>query len=373
MPSTLNTVTLSEQLQEYHRLEPLNSGAAPLYRKAGLRALSGTELFKHAQTRGDTLDATATAGLVLAGQLGDMTRGVVLESSYAALRCAEASFANTDVQVAAGTLFDMKPVSFDTLFLAPQTDKGTLRVETELAGATWALRETGQAYVLLHKDQGAKRYEKTLKAHFAETDVLAKSQGWRLTRARGVKQVPDMPEPLCFEAAGLTLQAERGVYAAGKLDPGTEFMLEHLDVTPLLGKRVLDIGCGYGVLALKAALAGADVTALDDELTAIRSGYKNALRYGLDIRFLHSDVNSAFEKDVRFDAVLTNPPFHVGKQVNLVLPTAFIAAAHRHLKPGGSLTLVANAALPYEPLLKVFRSWQTLATNKQFKVLQATK
>ena len=171
----------------------------------------------------------------------------------------------------------------------------------------------------------------------------------------------------------MTLQSERGVYAAGKLDPGTQVMLEALELSPLLGKRVLDIGCGYGILALKAALAGADVTALDDDLAAIRSAYKNALRYALDIRFLHSDVNSALPPDARFDAVLSNPPFHVGKQVRLELPTAFIAAAYQHLKPGGTFTLVANAALPYEPLLNAFESWTTLATNKQFKVLQARK
>ena len=366
-------MTLEQHLNDYHRLELPNSDLG-FYTKAGLRGSGATQLFGNVQARGRTLDASATAGLVLAGQLGHLEEGVVLESSRAALRCAEASFAKqAKIQVAAGSLFDIGAASFDTLFLAPQTDKGNLRVEAELAGAAYALRGEGEAYVLLHKNQGAKRYEKKLRDYFADTQTLTKSQGWRLTRAWGAKESLEPPAPLCFEAAGLTLQSERGVYAAGKLDPGTQVMLEALELSPLLGKRVLDIGCGYGILALKAALAGADVTALDDDLAAIRSAYKNALRYALDIRFLHSDVNSALPPDARFDAVLSNPPFHVGKQVRLELPTAFIAAAYQHLKPGGTFTLVANAALPYEPLLNAFESWTTLATNKQFKVLQARK
>ena len=55
------------------------------------------------------------------------------------------------------------------------------------------------------------------------------------------------------------------------------------------------------------------------------------------------------------------------------VPRAFLAAAYERLRPGGTLTLVANRALPYERELEGFSSWETLFTNSQFKVLRAVR
>ena len=71
--------------------------------------------------------------------------------------------------------------------------------------------------------------------------------------------------------------------------------------------------------------------------------------------------------------MLTNPPFHVGKGVRLELPHAFIAAAYKHLRPGGEMVLVANRALAYESLLARFAYWETLHTAGGFKVLRALR
>ena len=224
----------------------------------------------------------------------------------------------------------------------------------------------------MHKDQGAKRYEKLAKELFGELDVLAKEGGWRLVRAKKVKREGLEVSPLQFSAADLTLQAEPGVFAAGKLDPGTARFLDAVRLAAFAGQRVLELGCGYGVIALKASLAGAAVTATDDDLLAVRSTHRNAAHYGADVRVLHSDVDSELQ-DETFDAVLMNPPFHVGKQVVMDVPGAFLAAAYERLKPGGTLTLVANQALPYERELEKFASWETLFVDGQFKVLRAIR
>jgi 16S rRNA (guanine1207-N2)-methyltransferase len=92
---------------------------------------------------------------------------------------------------------------------------------------------------------------------------------------------------------------------------------------------------------------------------------------GLAIQCLHSDVNS--DLSGKFEIILMNPPFHVGKQVLLELPAAFIAAAYEHLVPGGEVILVANKALGYEVLLKNFTMSNKVAENQQFKVLRAIK
>jgi 16S rRNA (guanine1207-N2)-methyltransferase len=298
--------------------------------------------------------------------------GLIVESSRATLGCLQKSLEHSpDVKLLAGAVWDAPKNQAEMVFLVPSTDKGNARVKAELMGASNVIVENGEAYFVMHKDQGAKRYEKLAETLFGKVEVLDKEDGWRLCKAtKHIDKIYEITR-LQFTALELKLQAESGVYAAGKLDPGTAFLLETYDITSVAGKKVLDMGCGYGLLSLKAALAGAAVTALDDDLLAVRSTYLNTAHYGLDIRTLHSDVNSELHDHETFDVVLMNPPFHVGKQVILDIPKAFIAAAYKHLLPGGELVLVANKTLAYEGLLEYFSFWETLATNQQFKVLRA--
>jgi 16S rRNA (guanine1207-N2)-methyltransferase len=300
--------------------------------------------------------------------------GLIVEGSRATFRGLQKTVGELpNVEVFAGALWDAPKHHAELVFFVPQTDKGNLRVEAELMGACNALKSNGAAYFVMHKDQGAKRYEKKAQELFGYLEVLDKEDGWRLCRTvKHVERVYEIKR-LEFSVLNLKLQAEPGVYAAGKLDPGTAFLLETFDMTLLASKKVLDLGCGYGLLSLKAALADGAVTALDDDLLAVRSTHLNAEHYGLDIRVLHSDVNSELHDEERFDIVLTNPPFHVGKQVILDVPRAFIAAAYKHLVPGGELVLVANNALAYERLLEHFAYWETLASNHQFKALRAIR
>lgn len=316
------------------------------------------------------VDATGYGGVVALAAKASCR--VVLEPSAAALRCAQATLAEVPgVQVQAGLPWDGPAESADMVCLAPPADKGTARVAAELQGAQRLLRPGGTAYLLLHKDQGAKRYERLAEALFGELRVMARRAGWRLTRL--VKHTPpcDPVRPLAFTASGLALVSYPGVFAAGKLDPGTDLLLAALDLAELSGRRVLDLGCGYGILALKAALAGAQVTGLDDDLTAVTSSRLNAQQHGLTVRWLHSDIDAALPAEEVFDAVLMNPPFHVGKQVERLLPQAFVAAGRRRLRRGGSLTLVANRALPYEALLTSWADVRLLTATPQFKVLRA--
>jgi 16S rRNA (guanine1207-N2)-methyltransferase len=76
----------------------------------------------------------------------------------------------------------------------------------------------------------------------------------------------------------------------------------------------------------------------------------------------------------RFDVVVTNPPFHVGKATDLSVPLQFIHDAWEVLAPGGRLYLVANRTLPYENTVKHrFGNIDTLHDGQRFKVLSAVR
>lgn len=361
-------MSLEPFLTTYHQIQRIGN----VYYKAGMRTLPNVVKKLFSTVPMSTNQFIDVTGGTFALQ---HKKGLIVETSRATLRCLQLGLEqNPDVHLIAGTLLDVPKHQAELIFLVPSTDKGTARVEAEFTSARQALSLNGSLYFVMHKDQGAKRYEKFAESLFGELEVLDKDDGWRLCKAINIKSDNhSLKRRLEFAVLGLQLQAEPGVYAAGKLDPGTAFLLESYDLKTLAGKKILDIGCGYGLLSLKAALADATVTALDDDLLAVRSTHANAEHHGLDIRVLHSDVNSELRDEERFDAVLMNPPFHVGKQVILEVPKAFIAAAHKHLVVGGELVLVANKALGYEGLLEHFSYWETLAMNQQFKVLRAIR
>lgn len=78
------------------------------------------------------------------------------------------------------------------------------------------------------------------------------------------------------------------------------------------GRRVCDLGCGTGILAIGAALLGArEVVAVDIDIPVLEIARRNAERSGVDILFLHDDVKDP-DTSVRIgrcDTVVMNPPF----------------------------------------------------------------
>lgn len=329
-------------------------------------------------TPGRLLDLSGSAGLAaLTAVSQGAGGGQVLEPSAATLGCARRTLTAPGTEVAAGLLAEEAGSEVDTVVLLPAADRGTARVELEIRSAAAALNPAGRLLLVSHKDRGGKRYEKLAAGLFRQADVIRRDAGWRVLDCRDPLEQAEPPSPfVTFRAAGLELRAVKGTFAAGKLDPGTAELLQALGEADWLSAQdVLDLGCGYGLLALQAAAREAAVTALDDDLGAVRSTALNASNLGLEnrLRVLHSDLDEELADSDRFDTVLMNPPFHIGKGVRLDLPRAFIDTAFRRLRPGGELWLVANRALPYERLLGGFRTWSEVRDETGFKVLRAVR
>jgi len=138
---------------------------------------------------------------------------------------------------------------------------------------------------------------------------------------------------------------------------------------------VLELGCGYGVVGITAALLSGTgmATLVDVDAEAVRSARRSAAANGLEERVdVHASDGIAMIEDRTFDVVVTNPPFHLEKGTNLAIPSQFIRDAARALKPGGRLYLVANRTLPYERWLEAaFGSFEVARNGKEFKVLTA--
>jgi 16S rRNA (guanine1207-N2)-methyltransferase len=110
----------------------------------------------------------------------------------------------------------------------------------------------------------------------------------------------------------LELTTDRGVFAREAVDPGTKLLLLEAPPPPPAGD-LLDLGCGYGPIALTLARRspGATVWAVDVNRRALDLTAANAEAAGVtNVRAVRPDEVPA---DVAFAAIWSNPPIRVGK------------------------------------------------------------
>ena len=75
------------------------------------------------------------------------------------------------------------------------------------------------------------------------------------------------------------------------------------------GELVLDMGCGSGIIAVKAALQGAKVIAVDINKEAVKNTLFNARMNNVKIFAIAGDLFSPLKKSLKFDKIFFNPPY----------------------------------------------------------------
>ncbi|RMF20139.1 MAG: class I SAM-dependent methyltransferase [Gammaproteobacteria bacterium] len=162
-----------------------------------------------------------------------------------------------------------------------------------------------------------------------------------------------------------------GVFAEGRLDAGSQLLLQTLSEHPLPAGRVLDFGCGAGVLTVVLARdERLVVDAVDVQWQAVECTRHTLAFNGLDAAVWPSDGLS--DVDARYEAIVTNPPFHEHVKQTTAVTERFLQQVARHLKPGGRLRLVANAFLPYADLLEhEVGPFEVLAETPAYRVYEA--
>ncbi|WP_316520277.1 methyltransferase [Kitasatospora brasiliensis] len=180
-------------------------------------------------------------------------------------------------------------------------------------------------------------------------------------------------------ASGRTVVNHAGTFCADRLDIGTRFFLAHLP-TPAPGARVVDLGCGNGVVGTAAALAGpgAELVFVDESHQAVASAEETfRLNLGPDApaEFLTADALAADTvAPGSVDLVLNNPPFHSHQATTDATSWRMFTGAKRALRPGGELWVVGNRHLGYHvKLRRLFGNCRLVAGNPKFVVLRAVK
>lgn len=161
-----------------------------------------------------------------------------------------------------------------------------------------------------------------------------------------------------------------GVFSADALDEGSALLLAH---TPPLHGRVLDLGCGAGVIGAVLAHRYPDIKLelCDINALALESSRRTLAANGMHGEVHASDMLSDIAPGIDF--LITNPPFHAGLNTLYAPTEQMITAAPGRLAKGGKMLLVANAFLRYPPYLeRAFERHSVIAENRKFRLYLAS-
>ncbi|GAA3743812.1 16S rRNA (guanine1207-N2)-methyltransferase [Spinactinospora alkalitolerans] len=183
----------------------------------------------------------------------------------------------------------------------------------------------------------------------------------------------------------LRLGTDRGVFSPDKVDLGTRVLLESVPAPPQQG-RLLDVGCGYGPIALAMAARAprASVLGVDVNARALSLAVNNAESNHLDnVRFCLIGEDGAPAPGTAddaaptlagpFDAIWSNPPVRVGKTVLHGLLRTWLG----RLSPAGAAHLVVQKNLGADSLQRWLEQTghptERVASRAGYRILRATR
>lgn len=163
-----------------------------------------------------------------------------------------------------------------------------------------------------------------------------------------------------------------GVFSAKRIDTGTRVLVENM-ILPEEG-RLLDMGCGIGVIGIVAAQEN---PSLEVHLTDVNERAFKLTRenmYKNKVTNCHVYHGNLYEPlgELSFDSIISNPPISAGMK-KIVFP--LVEGAYTRLNSGGTLQLVIQSNKGGKMLAKkldeVFGSHDVLARKSGFRVLVA--
>lgn len=251
------------------------------------------------------------------------------------------------------------------------------------------LPENGQLHLSGYKDEGIKTYLKKADKLFGETRQLlngektAKYATLQKTRTDNQPLLDDKHYQQLQEIARLhelPVVSKPGVFGWNKADTGSQFLIGHLPAlltsTQTQIQQVLDLGCGYGFIALHAyhnnpQLQSAHFTLTDNNAAAISCARANLDTHQIPGEVSGDDCGNQLPGN-HYDLILCNPPFHQGFDVTQDITGQFVKSAHRLLAPNGKVLFVVNQFVGLEKIAsRYFRQLDIFARNQSFKLILA--
>lgn len=189
--------------------------------------------------------------------------------------------------------------------------------------------------------------------------------------------IPDVRRPLAvvLEGREVTLRTSAGIFSPDGIDKGTAVLLAEAP-DPAPEGHLLDIGCGWGPIALTLALRSpaARVHAVDVNTRSLSLTAENASLLGL--ANVAAELPGDVDPDIRFSTIWSNPPIRIGKAALHELLLTWLP----RLEVGGEAWLVVQKNLGADSLARWLAEElgdaydvARPATSKGFRVLRLTR
>ncbi len=244
------------------------------------------------------------------------------------------------------------------------------------------LREGGELYIAGQKNEGIKTYLDKAKQLFAgqlETSKADKNTWMGQLRCPAVatgEPLDDQDYTALREVASdpqRSYWSKPGVFGWNKIDKGSAFLIEQLpaflEELAQPPARLLDLGCGYGYLALNCQLPNTQIVATDNNAAALQACAENFRRQQVNGEVIAADCAAGIEE--QFSLILCNPPFHQGFSVESDMTDRFLETTQQRLLADGQAYFVVNLHIPLERKARGrFARIETLAANGSFKLVR---
>ena len=169
------------------------------------------------------------------------------------------------------------------------------------------------------------------------------------------------------------VQTASGTFSPTGLDKGTAVLLEHV---PAPRGTVLDIGCGWGPIAMTAALQNPDSKVYGVEVNERSTDLARLNAQALGLENLSISDPDGIEDDLQFDTIWSNPPIRIGKDALHELLLKWLP----RLAPGGEAWMVVQKNLGSDSLQKWLvgqlpTDWSITreTSSKGFRILKVTR
>ena len=163
-------------------------------------------------------------------------------------------------------------------------------------------------------------------------------------------------------------QDEGGLALAEVVSKDLSSSIQHSSLNP---RRLLDMGCGCGLVGLLIAKAvkGVQLVGVDSHSRAIEAANLNAQALGVEAEMILSDNGTPARMDGTFDVFVGNPPYYSDYRIAEV----FLDTAKRALKPGGVCYTVCKNAAGLEPVQRQYFPDVEIIKRRGYAVLKSVK
>ncbi|QFU21301.1 methyltransferase [Shewanella eurypsychrophilus] len=157
-----------------------------------------------------------------------------------------------------------------------------------------------------------------------------------------------------------------GVFSEKKLDEGTKLLLSHL---PRMKGRVLDFGCGAGVIAAALLKAQPELQLECVDINAMAIASCELTLKANDLHAMTYPSDGLMQTTGMFEGIISNPPFHDGLKSTTNITKNFVSESINKLRKGGVWHIVANRHLPYSDTIATqFGEVCVPAENNKYKI-----